>query len=304
MSSSSLENTAIEAAPSSTAPSTSESPNHQRPGSAEHQRTSRSSPSLGKKQVYPLYPSVSQLLHENGLSHLDVGKIQASGPQGRLLKGDVLAYIGSIKTSYPAELSARLSKLAQLDLSNVEIATPKTEPKRQAEAPAMQATQEVKTDITVTIDLRSVHEVQERIRKALGIDIPTSIFISRAAEVSNLDLPPSRARQPSSDELFNAVLGLHQIRKTTTGSFTPQLIALPAPETKPYRSQHRRIDIIDALTTKPRKPFSIPASLPSAEKEGSNILSVSVPKAEQHRAKVFLERIKTILHAEPGRCVP
>ena len=33
-----------------------------------------------QKQKYPLYPSVSTLLHQNGLSHAEAEKIPASGP--------------------------------------------------------------------------------------------------------------------------------------------------------------------------------------------------------------------------------
>jgi hypothetical protein len=35
----------------------------------------------------------------------------------------------------------------------------------------------------------------------------------------------------------------------------------------------------------------------------TNIFSVSVPKGDEKRAKVFLERVKIVLEAEPGRLV-
>lgn len=90
------------------------------------------SPSPGKslKQTYPLYPSVAQLLHQKGLPASELEKIPATGPKGRLLKGDVLAYLGEISASYPSEQSARIAELGRLDISKIQIAPPKN-----AEAP-------------------------------------------------------------------------------------------------------------------------------------------------------------------------
>ena len=49
----------------------------------------------------PLYPSVEFLLHTHNLKASD---IKATGPGGRLLKGDVLAHIGEIHASAPEAL--------------------------------------------------------------------------------------------------------------------------------------------------------------------------------------------------------
>ena len=84
-------------------------------------------PGKTQKLAYPHFPSVQQLLHENGVSDEVAGKIPASGPSGRLLKGDVLGYLGRINKDYPAQASARLEKLSHLDLSNIQIAKPPPE---------------------------------------------------------------------------------------------------------------------------------------------------------------------------------
>lgn len=34
-----------------------------------------------------------------------------------------------------------------------------------------------------------------------------------------------------------------------------------------------------------------------------NVFSVRVPKGEEKRARVFLERVKTVLQIEPGRLI-
>ena len=270
------------------------------------------------KQTYPLYPSIAQLLREKGIPPSDVDKIPASGPKGRLLKGDVLAYLGSISKSYSSDQSNRILKLGHLDLSNVKIASPKeatpTPPSKvPSEAPAAPQP-EPDTEIAVTVSLASVLEVQTRIQKTLHITLPLSTFIARATEVANDDLPRLTAHSLSTDDLFDQVLGLDTVNpKTSRGSFIPQITALPptsmAATAVPQRPT-RPFDIIDLLTGKPSITASSPPPKPpagitpgSAPGTSTNVFSVSVPKGEEKRAKVFLERVKTMLQVEPGRLV-
>lgn len=70
-------------------------------------------------------PAVELLLHENNISNEDAFiKIQASGPNGRILKGDVLAYLGKIDTGVVVELTEFLKSREHLDLSNIVLAEP------------------------------------------------------------------------------------------------------------------------------------------------------------------------------------
>lgn len=64
-------------------------------------------------------PSVLHLLHQYGIE--DPGSIPATGPQGRLLKGDVLAQVGTIAPDIPRNLKTILDKKRGLDTSNVVI---------------------------------------------------------------------------------------------------------------------------------------------------------------------------------------
>ena len=41
----------------------------------------------------------------------------------------------------------------------------------------------------------------------------------------------------------------------------------------------------------------------SGREAATNVFSVSVPRGEEKRARVFLERVKTILQLEPGRLI-
>ena len=270
------------------------------------------------KQIYPLYPSITQLLHQNGLPISDADKIPASGPKGRLLKGDVLAYLGTISKSYSSDQSNRISRLGHLDLSSVKIAPPKEAPPAPVTTgpsevpPAGEVEQD--TEIAVTISLSSVLEVQRRLQSNLGITLPLSTFIARATEVANDDLPRSSSSEITADELFDIVLGFKTVgSKTSRGSFTPEVTALPPTpmaSRRPPPKSTQRLDIIDILTGQPsattRRQFPKPPSgimAASAPGASTNLLSINVPKGEEKRAKVFLERVKTILQVEPGRLI-
>lgn len=268
--------------------------------------------SVGKaqKQTYPLYPSVAQLLHEKGIPSSEADKIPATGPKGRLLKGDVLAYLGTIKPDYSAQQSARITKLGHLDLSNIKIAPPKEAATTKAAPVEAAPTVEPDTEIAVSISLKAVRQVQKRIHETLGIDVSLHTFIARAIELSNDELPKPKAT-PTTDELFNSVLGLDNVdSKTSRGSYTPQITALPAVSIPPPRKPVKKPDIIDILTSKSSTtrpmglgvPHSsvVAASSPGAE---TTVFSLSVAPGEEQRARVFLERMKTILQVEPGRLV-
>lgn len=286
------------------------------PSISASEQSSQSS-AQASKQIYPLYPSITQLLHENGISVSEADKIPASGPKGRLLKGDVLAYLGTISKAYPSEQSNRISKLGHLDLSNIKVAPPKEMPDSDlrntiSKDPSPQAELDPNTEVAVTISLSSVLEVQKRVQATLGITLPLSTFISRATEVANDDLPRSSVSGPTADELFNSVLGLDKVgSKVSRGSFTPQITALPPTleaHGKISRGAIKEPDIIDVLTgqlsgtARKEVPRGTPLmkAVPTLETPAS-VFSVVTPKGDERRAKVFLERMKTMLQVEPGR---
>ncbi|MCJ1437343.1 pyridoxine biosynthesis protein [Xylographa pallens] len=279
----------------------------------EPQSSSREhSPANAKKQSYPLYPSVAQMLHEKGIPAAEADNISASGPKGRLLKGDVLAYLGTISSSYPSEESARISKLEHLDLSSIKIAPPPKAPPHPPPALASLAAEpEVDNEIAVSVSFKAVKEVQERIHNALGIDVPIENFVARAIEISNMDLPRSRLSQPTANELFNQVLGHNRANlRVSRGSFIPQIVALSSAELPVRKSNTKKPDIIDMLTKNHSssliRGFSAPQSTSltgSTAGSAINVFSVSASKGEEQRAKVFLERVKTVLQVDPGRLV-
>jgi hypothetical protein len=258
-----------------------------------------------KKQTYPLLPSVEHLLHEHGLDHSAIDKMTPSGPKNRLLKGDVLAYIGSVASSYPAELSTKIAKLSHLDLSNIKLAPPKAAPKAAPAPEQVSAPIIPDSEVAVPISMKAVIEVQKRIQSTLGVFMPLSTFIARATDVANDNLPRSKTQAPTADELFNGVLGLDKLSSAgVRGTFLPQITALSSAAPKARLPKAKSIDIIDILSgnSKPKGSSLVGKPLPGMSGE-VNVFSVTVPKGDEKRAEVFLERVKSVLESEPGRLV-
>lgn len=295
-------------------------------GTPANPRASRKAPASspsgpGQNTKYPLYPSVIALVHEHHLSDSDVSKIPATGPQNRLLKGDVLAYLGSIAAEYSSQQSQRIEHMSHLDLSNIKVmatpekpATPKTE---QSPIPEPLAA----TNISLPISLHEVLKVQKRIQDSLGVSMPLATFLARAVDIANDDLPVPKGAQPTPDELFNAVLGLNNTSSMSTGTsrglYVPEISALPLPvsATKGIarpRTMGKQPDILDILSgratsstgsTKAYSSRTVTGSDAALSGGATNIFSITVPAGEERRARVFLERMKTVLQAEPGRLV-
>lgn len=277
------------------------SPPQQASTSVESQKTMKGE---AKKQKYPLYPSVEHLLHENGLSDEDIDKIPASGPGGRLLKGDVLAYLGRISRDYPAKSSARIKKLQHLDLSNIQlaenVAKSETSQAKKADEPKVPKD----TEIAIPISLSAVIATQKRVQDSLGIFLPLSTFIARASELANENLPPNKNRKPTADDLFNAVLGLNQVPKTSRGRFVPQVTSLSSASLDVPVQSLKKLDIIDILTSHqgikktPRRKLNTVGIT-----AGDNIFSVVAETGDEERATEYLERMKLALEKEPGRLI-
>jgi len=256
------------------------------------------------EQKYPLMPSVLALLKQNGIEQSVASQITPTGPGGRLLKGDVLAYLGTINAETPAQLSTRFDKLAHLDLSNIKVA-PRKEAPPKAQKPVVPEPPAApqKAEISIPVSMARVLEIQKKIHGSVGTFLPISTFISRAADVANDDLPPS-ARKPTADELFNDVLGIKNRADGTRGAYNPKIQALRDPAFVSKRpAPSKPSDIIDILAGSSKKVRPAASLATPGLSTGTNIFSLTVPKAEEKRATVFLERVKLILENEPGRLV-
>lgn len=261
---------------------------------------------------HPLYPSVEALLRANGVPDSDVSKIRPTGPGGRLLKGDVLAYVGAINPDTPAAIESRFDKLAVLDLSNIKVKAAEPAPAKEEAAAPKKEKQAAPAppppvQLNLPVSLSKVVDVQNKIHDTLGVFLPLSTFISRAADVANDDLPLPARREPTAAELFDKVLGLDKVRPPKTASrgfYLPQISAVTPPSSSPAPARRASNDIIDILAGNNKKPAR-PASLTTVPglSSGPNVFSLVVPKTEEARALAFLERCKLILEEEPGRLV-
>ncbi len=223
----------------------------------------------------------------------------------------MLAHLGRIDQSYTAEQSHRLRTLSHLDLSNIKKAAPKKvveEDLKKTGAPEPgQRISEPSVDVALPISMDAVISCQGKFQHALGVWLPLAGFVARAAQRANKDLPRSRTAKPTTNELFDAVLGLDNAAKgaSTRGHFRPQLTGfspLPSSQAKVNRVP-KELDIFDLLTGRPSVPRKegTAAADATAPKVGTMMLRLNTSKAEEHRARMFLGRVKTMLESEPGR---
>ncbi|KAK4186527.1 hypothetical protein QBC35DRAFT_387028 [Podospora australis] len=254
-------------------------------------------------RTYPLYPSVAHLLKVNGLDTSVAKDITPTGPNGRLLKGDVLAYLGKIGSSAPADVSSRFEKASHLDLSNIKVAAPKPAPAGKAAKPAAAAPSPppAKSTITLPISLTAVTEAQLKIKETLDVFVPLSTFVARASELANDGLPLPKDYKPSADELFDEILGLSAAKKSSKGHYVPQIGASIGAYSRP--TQKRTEDVYDILCGTSKPQIARPITQTPATPAGPNLFSLNVPQGEQKRAQIFLERVRLVLENEPGRLV-
>jgi hypothetical protein len=149
-------------------------------------------------------------------------------------------------------------------------------------------------------------DCQKRVQDSIGVFLPLSTFIARATELANEELPKSKTAKPTADELFNAVLGLNNVgKKWSRGQFVPQVTSLPPATMSSLRAPvFRKPDVLDILTARKSAGRKAPAAGGAEDIIGPlNVFSVSVPKGDEKRGRVFLERVKSVLEVEPGRLV-
>ncbi|CAH6721056.1 pyruvate dehydrogenase complex protein X component, mitochondrial [[Candida] jaroonii] len=109
-----------------------------------------------------LMPSVEVLLHQNNISKEEaLSKIEASGPKGRLLKGDVLNYLGQIKKDSILSITKIINSKQHLDLSNIVLKAPEPQTKESDKAPAAKAPRDDILTIQLTSEFTSKAEFKQ-----------------------------------------------------------------------------------------------------------------------------------------------
>ncbi|KAF3129633.1 pyridoxine biosynthesis protein [Orbilia oligospora] len=257
---------------SSSSPSSSSSSQDQ----SQPQETTPS-PHKPRKNPFIPTPGLVHLLHTNGLQMSD---INGTGPQGRVLKGDVLAHLGKIDKNKPKSLASDISKLSKLDLSNVT-------PKKQSLPPKEQEDQQQKQikkpnpleeiEVSIPISLAKLNTTQ----------IPVETTIAKAVELANSGLPPSKI-PATPGELFDEILGLPSIKREPKYS-------VKTSEFKPVPQTPVVADLFDEIIgiSKPRSVSSSPSPSPGLQE-----FKVKVPAIDRDRAEFFLAKVKFSLEQD------
>ncbi|KAK0646159.1 hypothetical protein B0T16DRAFT_330288 [Cercophora newfieldiana] len=256
----------------------------------------------GPKRVFPPLPSVLHLLKENGLNESAISDITPTGPNGRILKGDVLAFLGKINAKTPSEVSTRFENASHLDLSNIKVAKA-PEPKKAEKVAAPVPEKPKISTVEVSVSVSAVSAVQKTLEKKLGFELPFASFVYRAADLANERLPRAKA---TPDRLFNELLGVEKESDYfSRGAYLPDvgtLRSISSPPAAPKARPAKRSDIIDLLSA-PSKRAAKPSAPAEIISGPATTFSLTVPSAEAERASLFLHRMKVILEEEPDKLV-
>ncbi|RCI15202.1 hypothetical protein L249_6448 [Ophiocordyceps polyrhachis-furcata BCC 54312] len=244
---------------------------------------------------HPLMPAVEHLLRQHRLGDNDIRRIKPTGPNGRLLKGDVLAFLGTIKPDAPASVSDRFAKLSRLDLSGIKVAASKGEAKK---AVRDRAAKKPPVELTEPLGLTSVIHVQSDMRQLLGTSMALSTFVSRAADLAYEEIFPTiRSSSSATVDVFDQILGLDRAQDSRRRAYFPEIAQAPVPV-----SDEATIDIIDELAGPVRRPVAQPSPAARRRKAITDpVLKLVVPEEEEQRARAFLKRCKWLLEMEPKR---
>lgn len=151
-----------------------------------------------------LMPSVELLLHQNNISADDaISKIPASGPNGRLLKGDVLAYVGDIKKDAVASIAKFIKSREHLDLSNIKLAEPKP---KDASKPETIEPEKPSNILTVEVTSEFPEDIsKDKFKYAFEKSIKSAIRITYSHRFPQYSSSPSASSLVESD-LFDDLL--------------------------------------------------------------------------------------------------
>lgn len=144
-------------------------------------------------------PSVELMLHHNGISRAEaIAQIHPTGPKGRILKGDVMAFLGKIPVQETTTISNYIQSLSHLDLSHIEL--------RKDIPSAEETTQKVDEAAKVVKPIKKEPVVVSRefIMEAPIKDQPTLAKIIRQAEIDTYAITASKS--DLDDPLFDQII--------------------------------------------------------------------------------------------------
>lgn len=188
--------------PASSTETKAASPPPPPPPSTQPLTTSPASSSNAANPAQVFLPSVELMLNNNNISREDaLAKIPATGPNGRILKGDVLAYFGKIPAAKNSSLAEYLKRSESLDLSNIELRDATSAANKESKE-ELAAKPKVKEPVTLTesypVDLEISYPQMKSFKNAIAKAISAS---EQATYALNLN-PVSDLDDPLFDDLI------------------------------------------------------------------------------------------------------
>jgi Biotin-requiring enzyme/e3 binding domain len=262
--------------------------------------TSSASTNAGKANPgQTLLPSVSTLLHQNDISKSDaLAKIPASGPNGRLIKGDVLAYLGAVPQDTLQAVQAQINKLAYLDLSNIKVRE-EPKPEQKSDKSAQEKARQGPIAIEKVFDLEDLALLKTTVDATFSSTISVERLVEKASklalrDVANFSQPrPSRLYDPIFEQLIAPPKGTRSFDISLSYSKKPSFSSLSSSSTDIY-----------SILASSRKPLVRPSGSSSAVSD----LKVSVtpnprvPNSNQ-KANAYLDRLGYYLSHANGELV-
>lgn len=252
-----------------------------------------------------LLPSVLSLALNNNLTKEQVlADVVASGPNGRILKGDVLAFLGKISKSDVETVTRNIKNTQHLDLSNIKKATASrststsasaSDSKSAAKSDKKAAVEDKKKAPTPPVVLSDTILVADlvafrtKLEQSVGSAPSIKVIVDKAAKLALKDVPAYSSPKKSvlNDEIFD-----YLVAPVNKGSPFDVSIQYPtgAAATSPLNIKKK--DIFDILGA-PAKPTLAGRSTVGVK------LTVN-PKyiGGDKKAKVYLERFNYYLSKE------
>lgn len=254
-----------------------------------------------------LLPSVQNLLHANNISSEDaLAKIAATGPNGRLLKGDVLSYLGKVSQEQVDKVLSTIASNQHLDLSNIKIKQPQEETakaddkgsKDQKAADKKAAAAPEPVVIKQTIGLSDINLLRTTVSSTLSSDLSVSTLVNKASKLAERDVP-KLAHAPKSvlnDPVFEDLI-TPRVRQR---AFDATVTIEKAKQSSAAASK----DIFDLLTSN-KRALSRPSTKASAEPQAVSVsvkVNSKVPNAET-KARLYVDRLQYYLTKGTGELI-
>lgn len=240
-----------------------------------------------------LFPSVLSLLEENNISTADaLDKIKATGPNGRILKGDVLAYLGKISQDSLNKVTEYIKSHEKLDLTNIEL-----RPARETAAAAAAAAQAAKPAKPLPLVLSE--QITLHVPENVTYSQLSAAIASYVKECSFLahDEPLTNDASELYDPLFEELL----VQEPTKPRFKVTYNIVDLEPTPRHRTSSPQPDIFDLLSGTTTQELQQEASAVSKQQQTRHeyALNVSVAVDEsltdaKQRAENFVAQLSNL----------